>query len=266
MAIAPAWRVFQERGMVQRGDNWDAVCPAHKDVRKSLSLQLTPDGRVLLRCFAGCPAVTVVELLGLKMMDLWPPEENKPKREERPFNVVAEYIYRDEQGNELYKVQRSDPKGFRQLRRVGDRWDFKLGDVRRVLYRLPELLSSTRPVLFVEGEKDVATAEGLGFVATTCNGGAGGFRPEMAEHLRGREVIILPDNDTPGIELAWIIKSHVPRAMIVKIPLDKPKADLSDWVAAGATARDVRELCKRQALENVLYATEMAQAIGALKK
>ncbi len=261
METAPAWRVFQDRGLKPRGDNWDAVCPAHKDERKSLSVQLTEDGRVLLRCFAGCPTVTIVESIGLKMFDLYPPEQ-KTKREEKPFNVIKEYIYTDEKGEPLYKVQRGEPKAFRQLRKTADGWEYRLGDVTRVLYHLPRLLSNTRPVCFVEGEKDVESLEALGFIATTCNGGAGGWRPEMAEPLRNRQVIIFPDNDAPGRELAWTVKSYVASSMIVKVPLDAPKSDVSDWIAAGATAKDIRAAVLRQAEANVAGAMDMFLAVG----
>jgi hypothetical protein len=65
-------------------------------------------------------------------------------RQRSAGRVVATYDYRDEAGTLLYQVLRYDkPKSFRQRRpdgAVGWRWDVK--DARRVLYRLPELLSA----------------------------------------------------------------------------------------------------------------------------
>jgi putative DNA primase/helicase len=50
-----------------------AQCPAHDDRQPSLSITRAPEnGRVLVRCFAGCPAEAIVRALGLRMRDLFP--------------------------------------------------------------------------------------------------------------------------------------------------------------------------------------------------
>ena len=36
------------------GNGWTALCPAHVDRRNSLSIAQGNDGRVLLKCHAGC--------------------------------------------------------------------------------------------------------------------------------------------------------------------------------------------------------------------
>lgn len=57
----------------RRGDNqWYANCPAHEDRSPSLSIAEGTDGRVLLYCFAGCRAASVIEALGLTLADLFP--------------------------------------------------------------------------------------------------------------------------------------------------------------------------------------------------
>lgn len=117
------------------------------------------------------------------------------------YRVVAEYPYLDEAGVLLYVVERRDPKDFRQRRpdRAGG-WIWNLNGTRRVLYRLPELMAADRaePVLIVEGEKDVDRLRSLGFVATCNPEGAGKWRPEFHEALRGRHVVVLPDADGAG--------------------------------------------------------------------
>ena len=47
-----------------------AKCPAHDDRNASLSLA-EANGRVLLRCFAGCPTETIVGKIGLSWKDLF---------------------------------------------------------------------------------------------------------------------------------------------------------------------------------------------------
>jgi hypothetical protein len=54
------------------GRGWIARCPAHEDRDASLSVAAGDDGRVLVRCFAGCPAAAVVGSLGLTLGDLFP--------------------------------------------------------------------------------------------------------------------------------------------------------------------------------------------------
>src|ERR1700685_1904044 len=53
-------------------------------------------------------------------------------------------------------------------------------------------------VVIVEGEKDVLTLVGLGFVATCNPMGAGKWREEYSVQLAGKHVLIFPDNDEPG--------------------------------------------------------------------
>lgn len=66
-----------------------ARCPAHQDKRPSLSVKETPDGVVLLKCWAGCTAAEVVSAVGLDMSDLFPPRQGDQahagKPERRPF-------------------------------------------------------------------------------------------------------------------------------------------------------------------------------------
>src|SRR5205823_4705078 len=91
-------------------------------------------------------------------------------------SVAAAYTYRDENGRLLYEAVRFKPKGFSQRRPNGKSgWAWNLKGVRRVLYRLPELLAAdpTATVYVVEGEKDADRLARLGLVATTSPCGAG---------------------------------------------------------------------------------------------
>jgi hypothetical protein len=54
-------------------DRWIARCPAHEDKRPSLAIRTLPDGRVLVRCFAGCETSDVISAIGLEWIDLFPP-------------------------------------------------------------------------------------------------------------------------------------------------------------------------------------------------
>ena len=70
-------------------------------------------------------------------------------------------------------------------------------------YRLPELLALAHKLVFVpEGEKDCDNLAALGLLATTNPGGAGNWKSldgrTVSATLKGRRVVILPDNDEAG--------------------------------------------------------------------
>ena len=58
-------------GVRQRGEGYQALCPAHDDNEPSLSVAEGGDGRALLKCFAGCKPEDVVAALGLELKDLF---------------------------------------------------------------------------------------------------------------------------------------------------------------------------------------------------
>ena len=69
---------------------WSCRCPAHDDKGPSLSIRELDDGRVLLHCFAGCEANSVLDAVGLTFADLFPERIGGDvlKRERRPFNAA----------------------------------------------------------------------------------------------------------------------------------------------------------------------------------
>jgi hypothetical protein len=233
-------------------------CPAHDDNRGSLSHEEGEDGRVLVICHAGCSVNAVVTALGLTMRDLFP-QERRPNGVASPRSassrrIIATYDYTDERGTLLFQVVRFDPKDFKQRRPDGNGgciWNLK--GVRHVLYHLPALIAAdpASPVYIVEGEKDVHAIEKIELVATTNAGGAGKWLSDYNEALRGRRIVILPDNDEPGRKHAKNVRQAVvdvaASVQIVNLPDVPPKGDVSDWLAAGGT---------RQALEALVAKTD----------
>src|SRR4051794_23290110 len=143
MSASPAHDVA---GIAQRlgdahgsGGGWTCRCPAHDDHRASLSLSLGDDGRLLWHCHTGCGQREVLE--ALKANGVMNGDDGGPKRERGRRRVVAVYPYTDENGALLFEKVRYQPKGFAQRRPDGKGGHLhKLGDVRRVLYRLPEII------------------------------------------------------------------------------------------------------------------------------
>jgi putative DNA primase/helicase len=50
----------------KNGNGYTALCPSHDDAKQSLSIKET-DGKILLKCFAGCDAQTIVSALGIEL-------------------------------------------------------------------------------------------------------------------------------------------------------------------------------------------------------
>ena len=224
----------------KQGDGWQACCPAHEDKRASLSVQQADDGKLLLKCHAGCETTAVVRALGLKMQDLFPARPKKQRRAKA--KIVTTYDYRDEAGELLFQVCRLEPKSFRQRRRNGKGWSWSVKGVRAVTYRLDDLehTDPTRLVFIAEGEKDVDALWKHGLAATCNAGGADNWRDVHAQCLKGRPVAILPDNDGPGRkfaqQVARTLQGVATSIKVVELPDLPDGGDVSDWLAAGGDA------------------------------
>lgn len=79
-----------ERVRKSGAGRWTCRCPAHDDKGPSLSVRELDDGRVLLHCFAGCEAQSVLDAVGLAFEDLFPEKVGGDiaRRERRPFNAA----------------------------------------------------------------------------------------------------------------------------------------------------------------------------------
>jgi len=183
-------------------------------------------------------------------------DQSEPTADQK---VVAEYIYQDESGKPVMRVERIEPgnngrkKSFRQHKAAGVRlapdgitrvtlWESGVRGVRTVPYRFPLLLDPTRQseiVFIVEGEKCSDLLHSFGLIATTAPEGSEKFgklsADVIAKAFTGRRVVILPDNDTGGYAHAQQVASLVsPVASVVRIlsldDLREPKDDIYEWL------------------------------------
>jgi 5S rRNA maturation endonuclease (ribonuclease M5) len=105
------------------------------------------------------------------------------------------------------------------------------------LYRLREL-PADGPVWVCEGEKATDRARDLGVAAVTSAHGSCSAAKTDWTPLAGREVIILPDNDSPGVkyanDVAGILISLQPpaRPKIVYLPDIPEGGDIVEYIAA----------------------------------
>ena len=176
-----------------------------------------------------------------------------PKAEKIERRETA-YDYTDQDGAIRYQVIRIDNKTgktYRQRRidEASGQPMWGMAGVTALPYRLHELAASTQPVFICEGEKAADAVAKLGFVATTNHGGATKWWQPLTEHFRGRQVIILPDNDEPGERHARTVADALTgTAMSIKIlrlPGLPKKGDVVDWLTLGGNRDQLTELVKQ---------------------
>jgi putative DNA primase/helicase len=177
--------------------------------------------------------------------------QKKAEEQQQTFNgkVVAAYDYKDGDDNLLYQNCRLDPKDFRQRCPDGKGgWTWKLDTLqgRRVLYRLPELLSLPDATVFVcEGEKDTDNVIKLGYCATTV--ASHKWTGECVRALVDRDCWILEDNDKAGrknaIDAAKALYGIAKSIRIIRLPELNEGGDISDWLDAGHTKQELEDIC-----------------------
>ena len=233
-------------------DGWQGHCPAHDDHDPSLHVEIGHSGAVVMCCrggTAGCSFADIIRAVGGLASDCYPRRTaaggntNSNSKAKSKSKIVATYDYHDEQGRLLFQVVRFEPKDFRQRKPDGNGgWTWSVKDVRRVPYRLPELLkvNADAVVFIAEGEKDCDKLVKLGHVATTNAGGAGKWDASFAEFFQGRRVVILPDNDDVGRDHAKKVAGSLigksASVRVVELPGLPPKGDVSDWLNTGGTS------------------------------
>lgn len=185
--------------------------------------------------------------------------EIEDRRNQKPDHsarakIVATYDYVDENGEVIFQVCRMEPKSFRQRRPDGDGWNWSVKGVRQVPYRLPEIVEAAahdQIIYIAEGEKDVDRLWAIGIPATCNAGGAGKWPDGLAEHFRGCDVVILPDNDDAGRNHVTIVgaalRGVTRTTRILNLPGLGAKQDVTDWIEAGGSAIDLHRLTEQEA-------------------
>lgn len=271
-------RIGAELNGRRNGNGWMVLCPAHGDRNPSLSLDVGSDGKLLVKCFAGCPQERVIE--ALKRQELWfegergingnartkPTKGVAPRPQSKadglippPLGVPApdmggasmSWCYRDANGNPLFYVARIDAPSGKQF--LPYSWNLHTGSwinrawaAPRPLYGL-ELLSArtAAPVLLVEGEKACDAARdflGKLYVVVTWPNGAKAFDKVDWSPLHNRKVVIWPDADAPGTDAAReIAKVLAPHCQVKLIELDLANPDTFTAVQ-GFDAADAKGL------------------------
>jgi hypothetical protein len=223
-------------------------CRNHSDEHESLSINPTKDVFLCAPCGAAGTSWQLAAFLGhLDPSDKlaitkWLNEHgllngDRP-REATNGHVpcVATYVYRDADGNQLARKLRFEPGVNGQEKEFAwERFENRISGVaskKLPLYRLREI-QSEQTVILTEGEKDADAGAAVGF-ATTTSGGAGTFRPDHAEALRGKDIVIVVDADQPGRDhaqkVAMMLKDKAASIKVCEIPGSK---DLAEAIEKG---------------------------------
>jgi hypothetical protein len=241
------------------GDGWKAICPAHDDKKPSLSIRQGTNGKVLLYCHAGCSKENILRALNLTWKDICGYDTVNPSGngERHAPEIEKTYDYVDENSNLVFQVVRRAGKRFIQRRPDPDnpgQWLYSTSGIRKVLYNLPRVIDAVTaglPVYIVEGEKDADNLTAIGLTATTNPGGSGKWKQEYSEVLKGAHIIVLPDNDPPGVAHAKAIEqalsgitSSITTVMLPGLP---PHGDVSDWLNSGGSRVELEKLVQAAA-------------------
>lgn len=219
-----------------------AQCPAHDDQNPSLQIKENQHFKTSLKCLAGCNINDVLKSMNLTMNDLYPENTHRNK------NTI--YTYTDEYGNPLFDVERKYPKKF-FLRRKNedDKYVYNVPRDKRTIYKLPLVIAAiqnNKTVFVAEGEKDADNLIKLGLTATTNPLGAGNWDISYNKHFKGASIVLLPDNDEPGMKhmekVAQNLSGIATDIKILRLPDLSKGGDISDWLAKGNTKDDLLKL------------------------
>ncbi len=228
----------QLHGVKKTGAGWTARCPAHGDQENSLSVGIGEDGKILIKCFAGCPFKSIYASLNLTPADFFPLRNGGGdlilnKTVGAPGISLQQYAdakrlpiaflkslglseitlygepalripYYGVDGEEIAVRLRVAMSGATKFR-------WKSGSKPRLygLQRLAEARTAGRIVL-VEGESDTHTLWHNEFPAIGLPGAAT-WREEWAGHFDGIAaifVVIEPDNGGEAVK-RWLAKSRI---------------------------------------------------------
>lgn len=244
-------RYFEARLHGQRfgcGPEVKLRCPFHDDRLPSLAVNLE---KGVWKCHAGCGEGGVLDFEErFSRCDRETAKANvrelmgEPRLFSRGEKAEAVYQYHDAQGRLVFEKLRFPSKRFVQRRPTAKGYEYRLGDCRKPLYRLPEVLVANE-IIVCEGEKDadnvraalsqVKLPEGARVAVTTNFDGASCWRQEYAPFFAGKKAVVLADNDEAGrkhaTQVAASVYAYAAGVKVVNLPGLPEKGDVSNFLA-----------------------------------
>lgn len=226
----------------KEGSSFRALCPIHN----GRSLIVTPkNGTVLFNCKNGCEQGDV--LAALRDRGLWSPKRDEQAPATPPAvgeTLDDEYEYRALDGTLMAvkgRFRTFGGKTFKWRRPEGQEWMGLRGlkEVDLPLFGAHLLGDHDGPVFMCEGEKAVKACQAVGLTAVCAAGGAGqrNFGTALAA-LKGRDVVLWPDNDDAGRELMRHLAREldgIAESVRFVSPDVPPKGDGFNYFGSGGT-------------------------------
>ncbi len=232
---SPIKRVLAALKGVKRSDGgWVACCPGHADKMQSLGIDVT-DGKVLLRCHAGCEFEAIVAAMHLRPQDLFPSTPSLTlvkgsskrhsltlaelcKHKRLPLEFAQKLGWADASGPNGTYVEipyyLRDGEVHRTRHRValsakdGSRWGAGTGQIAYEPDR-GALAAQEQYLIVVEGETDTATCLLAGFPAIGIPGATATHTLER-EHIDGLKcVFVVRETDAAGEKFPAAITERV---------------------------------------------------------
>lgn len=177
------------------------------------------------------------------------PKRKNPKGGEAWGAPSAVYRYTDPAGKLLAEIERYDWEKDGERKKTFRPWDVATRKYThpetRPLYNLPNIASAPE-IIVVEGEKAADALIAQNIDATTAMGGSNApLEKTDWTPLRGRKVVIWPDNDDSGKAYAERLKDHLEEqgalaVSVLNVPADRPEK----WDAADAEGEDLGALIR----------------------
>lgn len=262
---SPVGRILERLERVKRsGSGWTARCPGHEDRQNSLAVSEGDDGRVLLKCFAGCGAEQVVAAVGLELRDLFPeggggvlrPSHRRAQVQRSPGTGCTLEQYAEAKrlpvdflgglgladmtylGSPAVRIPYLDETGgvtisrFRVALEGGDKFRWKSGTkAKGNLYGLSRLDQAREAgyVIVVEGESDAQSLWFHGYPAVAVPGADMWDEERNAGAVDGLDaiyVVIEPDRGGETV-LGWVRASSIrDRVRLVRLEGVKDVSEL----------------------------------------
>jgi 5S rRNA maturation endonuclease (ribonuclease M5) len=170
----------------------------------------------------------------------------------------AIYSYKDSQGKLVKQVLRYPGKRFAQRQPTPGGWVWNIRGVRPTLYNLPKL-AFAYTVVITEGEKDADRVTSLRLrasnrdeIVATTSGGSDSWLDALADPLREKRVIVMPDSDDTGLEyMEKIVVSLKKRAIPHSVVTFEGFKDVSAYLDAGHTEKDLAQQIADQWTQDV---------------
>lgn len=221
-------------------------CPIHKDDNPSAGIYQGSDDKYRFSCRV-CGITEDYKGLFKLQEGKYPPDEQneligysmdskqalkKPDRQTFTIEQLRSWknLYKCYEYSDDFTVIRTNDKKFFQFKSHGFDWVYGAPS-KTPLWGDPE-----SAVFLVEGEKAVEALKHVGIASVTTAGGANGFKKADLTPLKGREIVIWPDNDDAGQQYARGMKEKLKEVGCIAEILDislmmlPEKGDSADFV------------------------------------